>query len=200
MLDAESRTTEFSLVLGGPLYRFWRRAGLLRPPLDMVGRRIVTVALVAWLPLLVLSLLDRTVANSAFLFLKGLGAHARLLLAVPILIAAEAPIHRRLANTIRQLVDRGIVPQAELPKLDAIIRSTHRVRDSVLIECGLLAAAYTLGQWIWRDYWAVGRTSWYAVAGATHGLSVGARYWADSPVNGPGGFGLRAWITFLFPN
>lgn len=30
-------------------------------------------------------------------------------------------------------------------------------------------------------------------------LSVGLRYWAESPTNGPEGFGARAGVTFLFP-
>lgn len=30
-------------------------------------------------------------------------------------------------------------------------------------------------------------------------LGVGARYWADSPDNGPEGWGVRAQLTFLFP-
>jgi hypothetical protein len=30
-------------------------------------------------------------------------------------------------------------------------------------------------------------------------LQLGARYWADSPHNGPEGWGLRAGVTFLFP-
>lgn len=30
-------------------------------------------------------------------------------------------------------------------------------------------------------------------------LTVGARYWAESPDNGPEGWGLRAGVTFLFP-
>jgi hypothetical protein len=30
-------------------------------------------------------------------------------------------------------------------------------------------------------------------------VSAGVRYWAESPANGPEGFGFRAGITFLFP-
>jgi len=30
-------------------------------------------------------------------------------------------------------------------------------------------------------------------------FSVGARYWAAAPDNGPDGWGIRAGITFLFP-
>ena len=31
-------------------------------------------------------------------------------------------------------------------------------------------------------------------------FSVGAKYWAESPDNGPEGWGLRTQLTFLFPN
>jgi len=30
-------------------------------------------------------------------------------------------------------------------------------------------------------------------------VTLGVRYWADSPLNGPEGLGARAAITFLFP-
>ena len=135
------------------------------------------MALIAWLPLLVLSLLDGTVANAGILFLKGIGAHVRLLLALPLLIAAEGSVHERLGNTIRQLAGRGVIPVDELPKLNAIIRSIHRVRDSVLLELGLLVCVYTVGQWSWREYWAAGRTSWYAVTGGSGWHLTLAGWW-----------------------
>ena len=31
-------------------------------------------------------------------------------------------------------------------------------------------------------------------------FTVGAKYWAKSPDNGPDGWGFRAQLTFLFPN
>lgn len=30
-------------------------------------------------------------------------------------------------------------------------------------------------------------------------FGLGAKYWADAPDNGPNGWGLRAQLTFLFP-
>jgi hypothetical protein len=30
-------------------------------------------------------------------------------------------------------------------------------------------------------------------------LTAGVRYWAESPDNGPDGYGFRTGITFLFP-
>jgi len=54
--------TDFSLVQGGPLFQLMLRAGLVRPSMDMLARRVVVLAAVAWAPLLVLALL----AGSAF--------------------------------------------------------------------------------------------------------------------------------------
>jgi len=46
---------DFSLVLGGPLFQLWRRAGLRGDALKLLHRRIVVMTLLAWVPLLVLS-------------------------------------------------------------------------------------------------------------------------------------------------
>ena len=45
--------TDFSLVLGGPLYQLLRRAHLSDDALALQRRRIIVIALLAWLPLLV---------------------------------------------------------------------------------------------------------------------------------------------------
>jgi len=46
---------DFSLVLGGPLFQLLRRAHLSDDALMLVRQRILVIALLAWLPLLVLS-------------------------------------------------------------------------------------------------------------------------------------------------
>ena len=45
---------DFSLVLGGPLYQLWRRTRLAGDALQLLHRRIVVLALLAWVPLLAL--------------------------------------------------------------------------------------------------------------------------------------------------
>ena len=50
--------TDFSLVLGGPLYQLLRRAHLSGDALELMRRRILVISLFAWLPLLVLSALE----------------------------------------------------------------------------------------------------------------------------------------------
>jgi hypothetical protein len=62
--ESLSDTTKgFSLVSGGLLYQFLLRVGLVRPPLDRVGWRIIVVTLLAWAPLLVLAILGGRLAR-----------------------------------------------------------------------------------------------------------------------------------------
>jgi hypothetical protein len=51
-------STDFSLVLGGPLFQLLLRAHLSDDALMMARQRVVVIALLAWLPLLVLSPLE----------------------------------------------------------------------------------------------------------------------------------------------
>jgi hypothetical protein len=48
-------TKDFSLMLGGPLYQFFLRVGLVKAPLDRVGWRMIVISMLAWAPLLVLA-------------------------------------------------------------------------------------------------------------------------------------------------
>ena len=49
---------DFSLVLGGPLYQLLRRTHLAGDTLQLLHRRMVVLTLLAWAPLLVLSVAE----------------------------------------------------------------------------------------------------------------------------------------------
>ena len=51
---SRSGPTDFSLVLGGPLYQLFLRTRLAGPSFDLLKRRMIVITLVAWLPLLLL--------------------------------------------------------------------------------------------------------------------------------------------------
>ena len=59
---------DFSLVLGGPLFQLLRRAHLSDDALLLVRQRILVIALLAWLPLLVLSALEGQVLGGDRLY------------------------------------------------------------------------------------------------------------------------------------
>jgi len=169
---------DFSLVLGGPLYQIYLRSRLVRPPADLLGRRILAVIVVAWLPLAVFTL----AAGSAFggvqlPFAADLGAHVRLLVALPLLIAAELIVHQRVQATVRQFIDRGIIAPADRPRFDAIIASVMRLRNSATIEIMLAVVAITVGYWVWRERMALQVGSWYVAVDPAGGESLTLAGW-----------------------
>src|SRR4051794_3547601 len=102
---------DFSIVLGGPLYQLWRRARLSDDALHLVRQRIATLSLICWLPLSLLSAIEGRLfsGTAAVPFVKDLEIHARFLVALPLLIAAELIVHERLAPITRQFVERELL-------------------------------------------------------------------------------------------
>ncbi|HUP09207.1 MAG TPA: hypothetical protein VMU47_18755 [Caldimonas sp.] len=158
--------SDFSLVLGGPLYQLFRRARMGDDAEQLVSRRLMVIAALAWLPLLVLSTLagelwDRGVAVP---FVLDAEVHIRLLVALPLLIVAELVVHRRMRLVVRQFLDRGLIPDAERPRFDAAIAAAYRLRNSALAEAILIGLVYGVGVFvIWRLYAVLDKTAWYTV-------------------------------------
>jgi len=156
---------DFSLVMGGPLYQLLRRAHLSDDALMLARRRIITIALLAWLPLFVLSALEgRLLGESVTIpFLRDLEVQVRFLVAMPLLIAAELVVHRRLSSVVKVFLERHLIPEGARARFDAAIASAFRLRNSLLAEILLIALVYGVGVLIvWRQYLALDTATWYA--------------------------------------
>ena len=156
---------DFSLVLGGPLFQLLRRAHLSDDALMLVRQRVVVIALLAWLPLLVLSALEGHVLGGsvAIPFLLDVEAHVRFLVAMPLLLIAEVVVHGRMRPVVRQFLDRNLIPESAMMRFEGVIESAFRLRNSVLAEVLLIAFVYGVGILIiWRQYVALDATTWYA--------------------------------------
>jgi hypothetical protein len=157
---------DFSLVLGGPLYQLWRRTRLAGDALELLHRRIVVLALLAWAPLLFLSLAEGHAWGETIklTFLHDVEIHLRLLLALPLLIVAELVVHQRMRPLVGQFLARGLIPDAARTKFDAAIASAMRLRDSIAAEVLLIAFVYVVGVgFVWRTQVALDVASWYGV-------------------------------------
>ena len=173
-------TKDFSLVLGGPLYQFLLRVGLVRPPLDRVASRIIIITLFAWLPLLLLTALGgRLTGGVKIPFLYDVEAHCRLLISLPLLIGAEAIIHRRMRMMILQFVERQIIKPSTLPKFEVVIASALRLRNSPVIELGLLALVFGAASFWLKGVLAVQSDTWYAAVTAGTKVLAPAGYWYE---------------------
>jgi hypothetical protein len=172
-------TPEFSLVLGGPLFWLCRRAYLADDALHFLHREVVVITLLAWLPLVLLSVIERHAIGGAIKipFLHDIEANVRFLVALPVLIIAEFVVHDRISPLVRRFVQRSIVATEDLSRFHAAVNSALRSRDSVAVEGTLLLLVYALGLWIWRSQVAVGEPTWYAMAEPRHLHLTLAGYW-----------------------
>ena len=172
-------TPDFSLVLGGPLFQLFRRAHLSGDALELMLRRILAISLFAWLPLLLLSLLGGHALGGGIRipFLSDIEMHIRFLIALPVLIAAELIVHRRIRPVVQQFAARRIIIAEQIPQFHTAINSAMRIRNSALVELLLLVVVYTAGHWLWRNGLALEQASWYARPDGT-GLNLTyAGYW-----------------------
>jgi hypothetical protein len=154
-----ARAADFSLVLGGPLYQVWRGTRLAGDTLQLLHRRIIVLALLAWAPLLLLTIVEGHAWGDSVSvpFLHDVEVHVRLLLAQPLLIVAELVVHLRML-----FVERGLIPEGAQAQFDAAIARALRLRNSITAEVLLIAFVYVVGvALIWRSQFALSVPIWY---------------------------------------
>ena len=135
-----------------------RRAHLSDDALSLQRRRIIVIALVAWLPLLLLSAIDGQLLGGgvAVPFLLDVEVQVKFLLVVPLLVAAELIVHQRMRPLGKVFRERRLVPQGAEAQFDAAIASAYRLRNSVAAELLLIAFVYVVGiMFVWRHYMAL---------------------------------------------
>jgi len=177
---------DFSLVVGGPLYHVYLKTRLAREPLLLLTRRLLFFTFIAWVPLLVLSLLDGNAFDSVRIpFLHDFAAHSKYLIALPLLIAAELSVHRVMSPVVKQFLSREIVRGDDVARFSKIIDTTIRLRNNLWIELGLIALVYTAGHVLWLQNVPAEFTTWYGTrVGDTVQLTrAGVWYsWVSAPL------------------
>ena len=171
---------DFSLVLGGPLYQLLRRAHLSDDALSLQRRRIVVLALIAWLPLLLLATLSGSLFDGgvAVPFLYDVEVHVKFLVALPLLVMAELVVHQRMRTVVSTFGARHLVAPADVARLDSAIASAYRLRNSITAELLLIAIVYAVGiSVVWRQYVALDAATWYATPAAGGSTLTVAGIW-----------------------
>jgi hypothetical protein len=177
--DIVEEPSDFSLVLGGPLYRLCRRAHLVGATLERMHREVLAITLWAWLPLLLLSIIDGHAVGKGVKipFLHDIEANVRFLIALPVLLVAEVVVHRRISPLVRRFLDRRIIAPEDFSRFNTAVKSAQRGRDLLAVEGLLLLLVYTIGLWIWRGQIALGDSTWYARVEPGHLHLTLAGYW-----------------------
>jgi hypothetical protein len=164
MTEPHESDEDFSLVLGGPLFQIFRRAYLSGSALELLHRRLIFITAISWFPLLVLSIWEGHAWGSdlSLPFLRDVDAQARFLVALPLLLAAELFVHRRMRDVARQFLDRGLIPDSHRSIFDKAAASATRLRNSMGAELLLVAFVYGVGVlFLWRKNAELNVASWY---------------------------------------
>jgi hypothetical protein len=135
---------DFSL-LGGPLHRLGCRLGLVRDGTDTIALGLVLGAL-PWIILVVLALVEGF--GRVLFSIEAIGAHVRLLVAIPLFFVCEAFIDPRFAAFVREILRSQVVPAIERPALESVIARVARWRDAWLPEVCFLLVVVLLA---WSD-------------------------------------------------
>src|SRR5262249_50530720 len=127
-------------------YRLLCRLKLADGELGRLNRRVLLAVLITWLPLLILSMFEGYASSGVRVpFLRDASLHLRLLLAVPLLLAAEPVIHEWMCPLANRFIERGIIAGASRPRFDAAVEATSRLRDAVYPELVILIAVLAVG-------------------------------------------------------
>jgi hypothetical protein len=178
--DVLQDAQNFSLVLGGPLFQLLCKTHLSDDAMTHLRQRVIVIALIGWVPLFLLSALhgDLVGHRVAVPFLRDLEVHIRFLVAVPLLIAAELVVHRRLHRIAVAFLDRNLIPKAAMPRFNEALSAAYRLRNSVPAELLLLVVVYGVGiQIVWRHFTALDAATWYATPSEAGSRLLPAGIW-----------------------
>jgi hypothetical protein len=135
---------DFSL-LGGPLHRLGRRLGLVRDGTNTMALGLALGA-IPWVILVALALVEGL--GRVLFSIGAIGAHVRLLVAIPLFFVCEAFVDPRFAAFVREIVRSQVVPATERPALESGIARVARWRDAWLPEACFLLVVVVLA---WSD-------------------------------------------------
>jgi hypothetical protein len=157
---------DFSLVVGGPLYRLYLWTHLSETSMGLAHRRIGAFLLIAWAPLWLLTLLDGSTRTSVAVSLaRDVDAHMRFLIALPLLILGEPIVHERVRVTVRQFIACGLIDRRGHRRFVAAVSSGMTMANSAILEVVVLAVAVVVGHWVWTDQVKLHVVTWYKAPG-----------------------------------
>jgi hypothetical protein len=154
-----------SLIRGGTFYRVQEKARLIHPRAWNLRLRIPLAIGVAWAPLLVLAAMHGGLADVRPLLLDY-RVHARVFIAIPLLLLAQVTMETRFRAMSQQFLDENIVRLEDLSRFRAIMQKMRRLRDAHTPELIVVLIVYAQAM----EFIASGRlrlASWAIDAGSS---------------------------------
>ena len=139
--EGSSRPPKLSLSHRSELFDLFRTAST-----RMLVRTGIAVAVV-WIPLF--ALCAARGSGALLSFWKDYASHSRFLVALPILILAERPLHVRL-RTVAAHFETFAVPENQMPEFRSIWQSHEKVRHSRLAQFVIVLLTYATAAWLFQ--------------------------------------------------
>lgn len=130
----------------GPLLALQTRLGLRIGGRVNLRLRIAIVVLLGWVPLLALSSMRGDVGGigTSSAFFTDIAAHARFLIAPPLLIVAGAISAPYLTTIAWHFLDAGLISDADRPRFNEATASIRSALQSPKVPFGLILLAYVV--------------------------------------------------------
>jgi hypothetical protein len=133
-MTAISAEDSFSPIDNEPPLRWQRKLGLA--PANGLGvmRRAMLLAALTWFVPVIWAALNHRLWEGVpgESLLQHFGIHARFLLAVVLLVIAEATVHKGLTRIVMQFTESGVIGVAARAPFERVLQSMRRLRDITL--------------------------------------------------------------------
>ena len=130
----QTKSPDFTLMLGGPFYSFYLSTGLAKKPLLRYKRRVFAICMFAWLPLFILAMVNGTAFRHVVVpFITDIDVHVRFLVSLALLIYAEVIVEKRLKIIIDQFFKCNII-QPQDKRFYSTYFFNQSIRRSRLVE------------------------------------------------------------------
>ena len=173
-----------------------KKTNLILSNSSHTGIRILLLSGIAWLPLVILSLIDGTFISDDITipFVKDVVPYIRGLVIIPLLVMADNIIEPMMTRIVRYLRVSGIVPESEQERLNRAVNRMAHLMNVKWIQAIIIILAVLISWWLRTDYvdmWKEeGVTSWalYLAGGGVDDTMAGAWFlFVTSPL-----------VSFLF--
>jgi hypothetical protein len=153
---------DVAIFEGGPFLHLWRHPESATPRMGPLYLRTILVPVIAWLPLLALSIWSGLAwSGTPVPFLYDFEVHGRLLLALPLLLIEERHADRILIPALGIFLERRIIRADDRMRFKDILAWMGAWNRSYLVLVILIVTVYVTGHLIWVQGLITQVATWY---------------------------------------
>ncbi len=161
-----------------------------------VGRRALLAVLVAWVPLAILAQVQGlAIGTGQASFLQDFAAYTRFLVAIPLLVLADAPARKWLTRVLVHFSEARLIPPSRQDEFTSLLHSTRQLLGSRVALLAIVALSYTATLTSAAAWISYGAANWIAVDG-DHGRAISYAGWWRLLVSQP--LFLSLLLTWLW--